>query len=86
MWTIDGELVTDRFPEVVNATEFLPDGTALDGNLIARKSGLALPPIRVAEKIESQICQPKATHRLCPFSLSLSTFLKMAARISGGDL
>ncbi len=43
VWSSDEELLTDRFPEVVNSADSLPDGTVLDGDLIGWKSGRTLP-------------------------------------------
>ncbi len=35
LWTRGEELVTDRFPEIVAAAAHLPDGTVLDGEILA---------------------------------------------------
>lgn len=35
LWSRGEDLVTDRFPEVARAAEWLPDGTVLDGELLA---------------------------------------------------
>src|SRR5690606_36190105 len=35
LWSRGEELVTDRFPEVVEAAHALPDGVVLDGELLA---------------------------------------------------
>ncbi|MEO8623893.1 MAG: ATP-dependent DNA ligase, partial [bacterium] len=42
IWSRGGELITDRFPELVVAAELLPDGTVLDGEIMPWKDG-ALP-------------------------------------------
>lgn len=43
LWTRGEELVTDRYPEVSAASEALPDGTVLDGELLPWKEGQVLP-------------------------------------------
>lgn len=42
LWS-EGELVTERFPEVADAARALDDGTALDGVLVAVRDGNVLP-------------------------------------------
>ena len=39
IWSRGEELVTDRFPELVEAAQPLPDGTVLDGEVIVWKDG-----------------------------------------------
>ena len=39
IWSRGEELVTDRFPEVVQAAQALPDGTVLDGELLVMREG-----------------------------------------------
>ena len=43
IWSRGEDLVTDRFPEVAAAASQLPDGTVLDGELLAWKDGHVLP-------------------------------------------
>lgn len=42
IWSRGEDLVTDTFPEIVRAAEFLPDGVALDGEILAWKDGAPL--------------------------------------------
>lgn len=42
IWSRGEELVTDRFPEVVERARALPDGTVLDGEILAFRDGLPL--------------------------------------------
>lgn len=37
VWSRGEELMTDRFPELVQLSDFLPDGTVLDGEILAFK-------------------------------------------------
>ncbi len=43
VWSRGEELVTEKFPEYQVLTEMLPDGTALDGEIICWKDGQPLP-------------------------------------------
>lgn len=43
LWSRGEELVTDRYPELVAMGENLPDGTAIDGELLPWKDGHPLP-------------------------------------------
>lgn len=40
VWSRGEELMTDRFPELARALDFLPDGTVLDGELLAWGDGV----------------------------------------------
>lgn len=43
VWSRGEELVTPRFPEIVKSLAALPDGTVLDGEILAYRDGAALP-------------------------------------------
>ena len=43
LWSRGEELLSGRFPEVETAAEWLPDGTVLDGELLAWRDGGPLP-------------------------------------------
>jgi DNA ligase-1 len=43
LWSRGEELLAGRFPEVEAAAEWLPDGTVLDGELLAWRDGAPLP-------------------------------------------
>jgi DNA ligase-1 len=43
LWSRGEELLADRFPEVEASAEWLPDGTVLDGELLAWRNGAPLP-------------------------------------------
>jgi len=43
VWSRGAELMTDRFPELARALDFLPQGTVLDGELLAWEDGAPLP-------------------------------------------
>lgn len=43
IWSRGEELVSERFPEIMQAAAHLPDGTVLDGEILAFKEGDVLP-------------------------------------------
>ena len=43
LWTPVGELVTERFPELVAAAARLPQGLVLDGEIVGWRDGVVLP-------------------------------------------
>ena len=43
LWSRGEELLADRFPEVEAGAEWLPDGTVIDGELLAWRDGKPLP-------------------------------------------
>ena len=43
VWSRGEELLAGRFPEVEQTAEFLPDGTVIDGELVAWRDGAPLP-------------------------------------------
>jgi DNA ligase-1 len=59
IWTRGEELVTDRFPEIAAAAEFLPDGTVLDGEIMPWKDGRPLPFAQLQRRIGRKALGPK---------------------------
>jgi DNA ligase-1 len=51
IWTRGEELVTERFPEIAAAAEFLPDGTVLDGEIMPWQNGQPLPFAQLQRRI-----------------------------------
>ena len=51
LWTRGEELVNESFPEIVAAAETLPDGTVLDGELLAVRSGTLLGFAALSKRI-----------------------------------
>ncbi|SIS99820.1 DNA ligase-1 [Roseivivax lentus] len=43
VWSRGEELMTDRFPELARARDFLPDGTVLDGEIVAWDAETEMP-------------------------------------------
>ncbi len=55
IWSRDDELVTDRFPEIVRAADVaMPEGTVLDGVILAWENGIPLPLSRLRERLGSR--------------------------------
>ncbi|HWA17286.1 MAG TPA: ATP-dependent DNA ligase, partial [Gemmatimonadales bacterium] len=59
IWTRGGELVTDRFPELAEAGESLPDGTVLDGEIMPWKNGAPLAFAQLQRRIGRLKLGPK---------------------------
>ena len=51
LWSRGEDLITDRFPELAIAKDFLPDGTVLDGEILAFKDGAPLSFSRLQSRI-----------------------------------
>jgi DNA ligase-1 len=51
LWSRGEELVTDRFPEIAAAGEWLPDGTVLDGEILPWSNGAPLPFAQLQRRI-----------------------------------
>lgn len=43
IWSRGEDLITERFPELTEASELLPDGTVIDGEILAWSEGEVLP-------------------------------------------
>ncbi|NUQ19700.1 MAG: ATP-dependent DNA ligase [Gemmatimonadaceae bacterium] len=51
LWTRGEELVTDRYPEIAEASALLPDGTVLDGELMPWRDDAPLPFAQLQRRI-----------------------------------
>lgn len=59
LWSRGDELVTERFPEIAGAAEFLPDGTVIDGEIMPWASGAPLPFAQLQRRIGRTKLGPK---------------------------
>ncbi|MEM0946540.1 MAG: ATP-dependent DNA ligase [Pseudomonadota bacterium] len=51
MWSRGEDLMTDRFPEFVVSRDFIPDGTVIDGEILAWSDDRPLPFARLQKRI-----------------------------------
>jgi DNA ligase-1 len=51
IWSRGDDLITDRFPELVEAAEWLPDGTVIDGEILPWQGGRPLPFAQLQRRI-----------------------------------
>ncbi len=51
LWSRGDELITERFPEVISASEWLPDGTVIDGEILPWREGKPLPFAQLQRRI-----------------------------------
>ncbi|HEY4307329.1 MAG TPA: ATP-dependent DNA ligase [Gemmatimonadaceae bacterium] len=51
IWSRGEELITERFPEIAGAAEFLPDGTVIDGEIMPWKDAGPLPFAQLQRRI-----------------------------------
>jgi len=58
LWSRGEELITDRFPDLRAASESLPDGTVLDGEVLAYAGGAPLPFSVLQRRIGRQKLTP----------------------------
>jgi DNA ligase 1 len=54
LWSRGEELVTERYPEISEAARALPDGTVIDGEILAYEAGQPLPFARLQRRIGRQ--------------------------------
>lgn len=51
IWSRGEELMTERFPELVEVADLLPDGTVLDGEIVGYRDGAILPFANLQRRI-----------------------------------
>ncbi len=59
VWSRGEELLAGRFPEIEQAAAFLPDGTVLDGELLAWRDGRPLPFAALQKRIGRKVVGKK---------------------------
>jgi DNA ligase 1 len=59
IWSRGDELVTDRFPEIAGAADFLPDGTVIDGEIMPWRNGAPLPFAQLQRRIGRKTLTPR---------------------------
>ncbi|MGM0661837.1 MAG: ATP-dependent DNA ligase [Pseudomonadota bacterium] len=79
IWSRGEELMTDRFPELTGLADFLPDGTVLDGELLAHDAGGPLPFAALQKRITRKTV-PKKLLTEAPVILMAYDLLEDAGR------
>ncbi len=64
IWSSDGELVSELFPELLAAAELLPDGTAIDGVILAWAEGEVLPVELLQKRSQCNNPSPDLVHEI----------------------
>ncbi len=59
IWSRGEDLMTDRFPELVDSSQLLPEGVALDGEIVGWKDGKILPFSEMQRRIGRKKLGPK---------------------------
>jgi DNA ligase-1 len=59
IWSRGEDLITDRFPEILEICESLPDGTVLDGEILAWRDGRPLKFMELQKRIGRKLLSKK---------------------------
>ena len=59
LWSRGEEIITDRFPEIVAAASLLPEGTVVDGEILAGVGETVLPFAKLQQRIGRRRLTPK---------------------------
>jgi len=59
LWSRGEEIITDRFPEIIDAARLLPEGTVLDGEILAGLGDNVLPFAQLQQRIGRRKLTPK---------------------------
>ena len=59
LWSRGDDLLTDRFPDIVSAADWLPDGTVIDGEILPWKEGRPLSFAQLQRRIGRKNLTPK---------------------------
>ena len=76
VWSRGEELVTDRFPELARVRDFLPDGTVIDGEVLAWQDGAPLPFAALQKRIGRKTV-PKSVLRDAPVTVMAYDLLEL---------
>jgi DNA ligase-1 len=79
IWSRGEELMTDRFPELAGLADLLPEGTVLDGELLAHDAGGPLPFAALQKRITRKTV-PKKLLSEAPVILMAYDLLEEAGR------
>jgi DNA ligase 1 len=59
LWSRGEEIITDRFPEIIDGASLLPEGTVLDGEILAGSGDAVLPFSRLQQRVGRRKLTPK---------------------------
>jgi DNA ligase-1 len=76
VWSRGEELITDRFPEILGICESLPDGTVLDGEILAWSNGKPLKFMELQKRIGRKVLTKKILQEV-PVSLVAFDILEL---------
>jgi DNA ligase-1 len=76
IWSRGDDLLTERFPELVEAAEWLPDGTVIDGEILPWRDGRPLPFAQLQKRIGRKNLTPKIRAEV-PISLVAYDLLEL---------
>ncbi|VWX59982.1 DNA ligase-1 [Burkholderiales bacterium 8X] len=79
LWSRGEELVTDRFPELAQMGETLPEGTVLDGEIVVWREGRVQPFAELQRRIGRKTLGPKLLREI-PVVLLAYDLLEWAGR------
>ena len=76
IWSRGDDLLTERFPELVEAAQWLPDGTVIDGEILPWRDGRPLPFAQLQRRIGRRNLTPKIRSEV-PISLVAYDLLEL---------
>ncbi len=76
IWSRGDDLLTERFPELVEAAEWLPDGTVIDGEILPWRDNRPLPFAQLQRRIGRKNLTPKIRAEV-PVSLVVYDLLEL---------
>jgi DNA ligase-1 len=76
IWSRGDDLLTERFPELVEAAEWLPDGTVIDGEILPWRDDRPLPFAQLQRRIGRKNLTPKIRAEV-PVSLVVYDLLEL---------
>jgi DNA ligase-1 len=79
LWSRGEDLMTDRFPELARARDFLPPGTVIDGEVLAFRDGAPLPFAELQKRIGRKTV-PKALLAQAPVVMMAYDLLEADGR------
>ncbi len=86
IWSRGEELVTDKFPEIRGAAEALPDGTVVDGEILAWKDDRPLDFAALQQRIGRKLLAPRVLQAVPAVLMAYDLLEWNGADIRGQEL